>query len=65
MGLIQTNSEIFGASVKVSVMKGIFGSHWQKNDKRLAAMIEVFFAGKKTASHGARSASRCRPRRKG
>ena len=43
MGLIQTNSEIFGASVKVSVMKKIFGRHWYKNDKRLASMIEVCF----------------------
>jgi hypothetical protein len=46
MGLVQTNSEVFGGSVKVSVMKKIFGQRWNKNDKRLSAMIEVFYAHK-------------------
>lgn len=47
MGLIQTNSEVFGGSVKVSVMKAIFGTSWRTNSKRLGAMIDVFFAAKK------------------
>jgi hypothetical protein len=47
MGLIQTNSEVFGASVKISVMANIFGSDWRNNEKRLRAMIEIYFAGKK------------------
>jgi hypothetical protein len=47
MGLIQTNSEVFGGSVKVSVMTQIFGAQWRNNSKRLAAMIDVLFADKK------------------
>jgi hypothetical protein len=47
MGLIQTNSEVFGASVKVSVMAEIFGADWRHNDKRLQAMIEVYFGNTK------------------
>jgi hypothetical protein len=47
MGLIQTNSEVFGASVKVSIMKNIFGADWRHNDKRLSALIEVFFPSAK------------------
>jgi hypothetical protein len=47
MGLIQTNSEVFGGSVKISVMKTIFGTNWKNNSKRLVAMIDVFFAAKK------------------
>jgi hypothetical protein len=50
MGLIQTNSELFGASVKMSVIKKIFGQRWTKNDKRLTAMVEIFFARK--GQHG-------------
>jgi hypothetical protein len=46
MGLIQTNSEVFGASVKVSIMRKIFGKAWRKNEKRLAAMIDVYFDDK-------------------
>jgi hypothetical protein len=46
MGLIQTNSEVFGASVKVSVMASIFGADWRHNDKRLNAMIDVYFPDK-------------------
>jgi len=46
MGLMQTNSEVFGASVKASVMKKIFGQNWRKNEKRLGAMIDVYFPGK-------------------
>jgi hypothetical protein len=42
MGLIQTNSEVFGASVKASIMKKIFGAGWKTNEKRLTALIEVF-----------------------
>ena len=47
MGLVQTNSEVFGASVKVSIMKDIFGADWRNNEKRLTAMIEVYFASAK------------------
>jgi hypothetical protein len=47
MGLIQTNSDVFGGSVKISVMKNIFGANWRTNNKRLGAMIDVFFAAKK------------------
>jgi len=47
MGLIQTNSEVFGGSVKISIMEGTFGANWKKNEKRLRAMIEVFFPDKK------------------
>jgi hypothetical protein len=47
MGLIQTNSEVFGGSVKVSVMAQIFGANWRNNSKRLSAMIDVFFPDKK------------------
>jgi hypothetical protein len=42
MGLIQTNSEVVGGSVKVSVMKSVFGPDWQHNNKRLRALIEVY-----------------------
>jgi hypothetical protein len=47
MGLIQTNSDVFGGSVKISVMEQIFGANWRTNNKRLGAMIDVFFAPKK------------------
>jgi hypothetical protein len=47
MGLIQTNSEVFGASVKVSIMANIFGANWRHNDKRFTAMIDVYFPDKK------------------
>jgi hypothetical protein len=47
MGLIQTNSEVFGGSVKVSVMVQIFGANWRNNNKRLSAMIDVFFPDRK------------------
>jgi hypothetical protein len=47
MGLIQTNSEVFGGSVKVSVMVQIFGASWRSNSKRLGAMIDVFFPARK------------------
>jgi hypothetical protein len=41
MGLIQTNSEVVGASVKISVMATVFGD-WKHNEKRLRALIEVY-----------------------
>jgi hypothetical protein len=47
MGLIQTNSEVFGASLKVSILVDIFGSDWRNNEKRLRAMIDIFFADNK------------------
>jgi hypothetical protein len=47
MGLIQTNSEVFGGSVKVSIMKELFGANWRTNEKRLSAMIEIYFEPKK------------------
>jgi hypothetical protein len=43
MGLIQTNSEVFGASIKASALARVFGSGWRTNDKRLDAIIEVLF----------------------
>jgi hypothetical protein len=42
MGLIQTNSAVFGGSVKMSVIAAAFGPNWRKNEKRLAALIEVY-----------------------
>lgn len=42
MGLVQTNSEVFGASVKVSVMRRVFGESWKHNPKRLSALAEIF-----------------------
>jgi hypothetical protein len=47
MGLIQTDSEVFGGSIKISMMVQIFGAQWRSNTKRLAAMIDVFFADRK------------------
>jgi hypothetical protein len=47
MGCIQTNSDVFGGSVKISIMKKTFGANWKKNVKRLSAMIEVFFPYKR------------------
>jgi hypothetical protein len=47
MGLIQTNSEVFGGSVKISVMATVFGANWRTNNKRLGAMIDVLFLSKK------------------
>jgi hypothetical protein len=47
MGLIQTNSEVFGGSVKISVMATIFGAEWRNNNKRLGAMIDIFYPDKK------------------
>ena len=46
MGLIQTNSDVFGASIKKSVMVRVFGPSWSTNEKRLGALIEVFFPSK-------------------
>jgi hypothetical protein len=43
MGTIQTNSDVVGGSVKISVMAAVFGSNWQHNEKRLDSLIEVFF----------------------
>jgi hypothetical protein len=41
MGLVQTNSEVFGASIKASALARVFGSNWKGNTKRLGALIEV------------------------
>jgi len=43
MGLIQTNSEVFGASIKASAMARVFGPSWQTSPKRLDALIEILF----------------------
>jgi hypothetical protein len=43
MGLVQTNSEVFGASVKTSIMKSLFGPNWDQNGKRLTALAEIYF----------------------
>jgi hypothetical protein len=44
MGLVQTNSEVFGASIKVSKMVEHFGENWRKDPRRLGALIEVHSA---------------------
>jgi hypothetical protein len=43
MGTVQTNSDVVGASVKISVMATVFGANWRQNAKRLDALIEVYF----------------------
>jgi hypothetical protein len=43
MGTVQTNSDVVGGSVKISIMQAIFGQEWSSNDKRLKALIEVYF----------------------
>jgi hypothetical protein len=43
MGTVQTNSDVVGASVKISVMAAIFGDNWHQNPKRLDTLIEVYF----------------------
>jgi hypothetical protein len=43
MGLIQTNSEVFGASLKTSIMARFFGSEWRTNPKRLDGVLEIVF----------------------
>jgi len=47
MGIVQTNSEVFGASVKISIMKAVFGENWKNNAKRLGALADVYFPDKK------------------
>ena len=47
MGLIQTNSEVFGASIKKSAMVRAFGPNWSTSEKRLRALLEVFFPSKR------------------
>jgi hypothetical protein len=47
MGIIQTNSEVFGASVKISIMKAVFGQDWKNNAKRLGALADIYFPAKK------------------
>jgi hypothetical protein len=44
MGLVQTNSEVFGASIKVSKMVEHFGENWPENPRRLGTLIEVHSA---------------------
>jgi len=44
MGLVQTNSEVFGASIKVSKMVENFGAGWTSNPRRLTALIEIHSA---------------------
>jgi hypothetical protein len=43
MGLVQTNSEVFGASIKASALARVFGPNWRKNPQRLEALIEVLY----------------------
>jgi peptidoglycan hydrolase-like protein with peptidoglycan-binding domain len=43
MGTVQTNSDVVGASVKISVMAAVFGADWRRNAKRNDALIEVYF----------------------
>jgi hypothetical protein len=41
MGIVQTNSEIAGASIKVSKMEDNFGEKWKTNPQRLVTLIEI------------------------
>jgi hypothetical protein len=41
MCIVQTNSEIAGGSIKVSMMAENFGANWDKNPQRLVTLIEV------------------------
>ena len=43
MGTVQTNSDVVGGSVKISIMVQAFGANWRHDDRRLKALIEVFF----------------------
>ena len=43
-GIVQTNSEVFGVSLKASRLKKIFGANYAKNPKRLTALVEVYLA---------------------
>jgi hypothetical protein len=47
MGLIQTNSEVFGASLKMSIMAQLFGDNWRNDIRRLGALIDVYFGDTK------------------
>lgn len=47
MGLIQTNSEVFGASVKMSIMAQLFGDNWRNDIRRMGALIDVYFGDTK------------------
>jgi hypothetical protein len=41
MCIVQTNSEIAGASIKISKMEENFGANWEQNPQRLLTLIEV------------------------
>ena len=43
MGTVQTNSDVVGASVKISVMAAVFGANWRHDPKRFDALIEIYF----------------------
>ena len=43
MGTVQTDSEVVGGSVKISIMSAVFGNNWQDYDKRFSALIEVYY----------------------
>jgi len=43
MGTIQTNSDVIGGSVKISIMAAVFGADWRHNSKRVDALIEIYF----------------------
>lgn len=43
MGTVQTNSDVVGASLKISVMAAVFGANWRQNPKRFDALIEIYF----------------------
>jgi hypothetical protein len=44
LGTIQTNSEIFGASIKVSKMAENFGEGWRRDPRRFGTLIEIHSA---------------------
>ena len=41
-GVTQTNSDVFGASVKKSRLIDVFGSGFATNPKRLGALVEIY-----------------------
>jgi peptidoglycan hydrolase-like protein with peptidoglycan-binding domain len=46
-GVTQTNSDVFGASVKRSRLIAVFGQNFDSNPKRLDAMVEIYLPEKR------------------
>jgi hypothetical protein len=45
-GIVQTCSEVWGASLKETRMKLLLGNSWKTDPRRLDMLVEVFFNGK-------------------